>query len=135
MVAYERLPAAMRAQMTKRQYQQTEYNDSSNASAAAGGSGNSTGDGPAAAAPGCLLPVVIFCFSKKKCEEIIDFFRGKDLITAGEKAVVRAVRNEALGRLSPQDARLPQVCVCVCGWVWVCGVGVWGCGGGCRVEE
>lgn len=97
-VPYERLPQAMRDEMTKREYERIEYN-------AAEGEGSAS----LTAGAGCLLPVVVFCFSKKKCEEIVDFFKGQDLLTAHEKFIVRAVRAEAMGRLNPQDAKLPQV--------------------------
>ena len=56
-----------------------------------------------------LLPVVIFSFSKKKCEEVADYFRGQDLLSAREKGDVGKVLSSALRHLSPLDQRLPQV--------------------------
>lgn len=97
-VPYERLPQAMRDEMTKKEYDRIEFNASD------GESGGSLTTGA-----GCLLPVVVFCFSKKKCEEIVDFFKGQDLLVAHEKFIVRALKAEALGRLNPSDAKLPQV--------------------------
>ena len=84
--------------MTKKEYEKIEFNS---------GDGDSTGS--VSTGPGCLLPVVVFCFSKKKCEEIVDFFKGQDLLTAHEKFIVRAVKAEALSRLNPSDSKLPQV--------------------------
>ena len=97
-VPYERLPQSMRNEMTKKEYEKIEFNS---------GDGDSTGS--VSTGPGCLLPVVVFCFSKKKCEEIVDFFKGQDLLTAHEKFIVRAVKAEALSRLNPSDSKLPQV--------------------------
>jgi hypothetical protein len=56
-----------------------------------------------------LLPVVIFCFSKKKCEEIADLWSGQDLLTAREKGEVKGLMGQVARRLNPTDARLPQV--------------------------
>lgn len=56
-----------------------------------------------------LLPVVVFSFSKKKCEEIADYLSGQDLLTAREKGQVRAVMLQVKKRLNPLDAALPQV--------------------------
>jgi superfamily II RNA helicase len=56
-----------------------------------------------------LLPAVIFCFSKKKCEEIADHLKGQDLLTAKEKATVRFMIAQMSKRLNPLDAALPQV--------------------------
>lgn len=97
-VPYDRLPQAMKDEMTKKEYERTEFNGTD------GEDGGSITTGA-----GCLLPVVVFCFSKKKCEEIVDFYKGQDLLTAHEKFIVRAVKAEALGRLNPLDANLPQV--------------------------
>jgi hypothetical protein len=69
--------------MTKKQYENTSIRG-----------GESEGD--------CLLPVVVFSFSKSKCEEIADFLMGQDLLTGKEKGEVR--------------------CLCgvyMCGWVFV----------------
>jgi superfamily II RNA helicase len=66
---YERLPEEMRAEMTKKQYENTSMRG-----------GEEEGDS--------LLPVVIFSFSKKKCEEIADFLKSQDLLSAKEKGEV-----------------------------------------------
>ena len=38
----------------------------------------------------CLLPVVVFTFSKKKCEEAADFLNSQDLLSEKEKREVSA---------------------------------------------
>lgn len=72
MPKYERLPEHLKLTMSKEEYYGAEVRDE-----ASEGSG------------GGLLPVVMFCFSKKKCEEIVDYYSGQDLTTAREKAEVR----------------------------------------------
>ena len=42
----------------------------------------------------CLLPVVVFTFSKKKCEEAADFLNSQDLLSEKEK---REVSDSASG--------------------------------------
>jgi superfamily II RNA helicase len=57
-----------------------------------------------------LLPAIIFCFSKKKCEEVA--FTGMAsvlLTTARERGVITAFFDSALHRLSPIDRVLPQI--------------------------
>jgi hypothetical protein len=74
-IPYEKLPQNQRDQITKKEYnKQLQANDNDNESNI-----NSIG----------LLPVVIFCFSKKKCEEIADFMKSQDLLTQSEKGQVR----------------------------------------------
>jgi hypothetical protein len=103
MIPYERLPESIRSQMTKKEYLATEYrgtdSDGERGSASAAGTNNI----------GCLLPVIVFCFSKKKCEEIIDFYKGQDLLNATEKGAVFNLKKTVLGRLNASDAKLPQV--------------------------
>jgi len=95
MVKYERLPEEMRRQMTKREYERTHIRGSENEE-----EGAESG----------LLPVVVFSFSKKKCEEIAEFLMGQDLLTATEKAEVKILMQEVKSRLSPTDAKLRQIC-------------------------
>ena len=97
-IPYERLPWSLRNAMTKKEYERTEYLAEENHRASSVTMG-----------AGCLLPVVVFCFSKKKCEEIADYFKGQDLLTANEKYIVRAVKADAISRLNPSDSKLPQV--------------------------
>lgn len=91
---WEKLPSDVRAVMSKKEYEGAHYRASE--------------DEPEGDAAG-LLPVVIFSFSKKKCEENADYCRGLDLLVAREKGEVRAVMGQVFGRLNPQDRGLPQV--------------------------
>ena len=111
-VRYDRLPEEMRRAMTKKEYELsvvTHRTDSATADHdddddhAHGGKGDAGDKGDS------LLPVVVFSFSKKKCEEIADMWSGQDLLCAREKNEVRALMHQVSKRLSPQDARLPQV--------------------------
>ena len=94
---YEKLPAEFRAMVSKRDYEKTHIRISENDV----GENNMEEFG--------LLPVVIFCFSKKKCEEIADHLQSQDLLVAKEKGIVKIILQEMRQRLSPLDARLPQV--------------------------
>lgn len=89
---YDQLPAYIREQMSRREYESLEVRGSDEEELEGG-----------------LLPVVVFCFSKKKCEEIIDFFKGQDLISAKEKSEVKKIISKVKSRLHPMDCRLPQV--------------------------
>lgn len=62
MEPYEKLPAELRANLTKREYEQTYIRGDD--------------DEEEAIDEGGLLPVVVFSFSKKKCEEIANFLSG-----------------------------------------------------------
>jgi hypothetical protein len=64
--------------MTKKEYERTQVRGQDLEGQQGEGEGS-----------GSLLPVVVFCFSKKKCEEIADFLKGQDLLTAREKGEVR----------------------------------------------
>lgn len=56
-----------------------------------------------------LLPVVVFVFSKKKCEEYADSLSSTDLCTAKEKSEVHIVVERSLMRLKDADRELPQI--------------------------
>jgi hypothetical protein len=56
-----------------------------------------------------LTPVVVFSFSKKKCEDIAHMLRSLDLNTAAERSAIHSFTSQAIARLSPNDACLPQV--------------------------
>jgi hypothetical protein len=87
--------------MTKKQYENTSIRG-----------GESDGD--------CLLPVVVFSFSKSKCEEIADFLMGQDLLTGKEKGEVRYLCG----------VYMCGECTCGCGvCVYVCMGVVCGCMG------
>ena len=108
-VKYDRLPEEMRRAMTKKEYERsvvTHKSDAEHDDSAEGGNGK---DDAGLDKGDSLLPVVVFSFSKKKCEEIADMWAGQDLLCAREKNEVRALMHQVAKRLSPQDARLPQV--------------------------
>lgn len=56
-----------------------------------------------------LLPVVVFTFSKKRCEENAATLVNADLCTASEKNAVHVAVEKALSRLSGPDTKLPQI--------------------------
>ncbi|KAG6878176.1 hypothetical protein C0993_011249 [Termitomyces sp. T159_Od127] len=56
-----------------------------------------------------LLPVVIFTFSKKRCEENAGTLTNVDLCTSGEKSEVHVAIEKALSRLKGSDKQLPQI--------------------------
>ncbi|KII94033.1 hypothetical protein PLICRDRAFT_171718 [Plicaturopsis crispa FD-325 SS-3] len=56
-----------------------------------------------------LLPVVVFTFSKKKCEENAGTLTNADLCTSVEKSEVHVAIEKALSRLKGSDKKLPQI--------------------------
>jgi antiviral helicase SKI2 len=56
-----------------------------------------------------LLPVVIFVFSKRRCEENAQVLTNIDLCTASEKSEVHIVVEKSIARLKAEDRRLPQI--------------------------
>lgn len=56
-----------------------------------------------------LLPVVIFVFSKKKCEEYADTLKGVDFCTGKEKSEIHNFIDKAVSRLRKEDRELPQI--------------------------
>ncbi|KAM7527413.1 hypothetical protein LguiB_030823 [Lonicera macranthoides] len=56
-----------------------------------------------------LLPVVIFCFSKNRCDKSADNLTGTDLTSSSEKSEIRVFCDKAFGRLKGSDRNLPQV--------------------------
>ncbi|KAF8310553.1 ATP-dependent RNA helicase [Clavulina sp. PMI_390] len=56
-----------------------------------------------------LLPVVVFTFSKKKCEENAGTLSNTDLCDAGEKSEVHVMVEKALRVLKGSDKKLPQI--------------------------
>lgn len=89
---WEKLPAEIRASISKKEYEQTHVRESEEEEEEFG-----------------LLPAVVFSFSKKKCEEIADHCRGLDMLSAREKGEVRALMSQLRLRLNPLDSKLPQV--------------------------
>jgi superfamily II RNA helicase len=96
-VPYEKLPAELRTQISRKDYEK-ECRDV-----------RGSEEEDELQHDWGLLPAVIFSFSKKKCEEIADHLKGQDLLTAREKGEVRLMMSNLRRRLSPLDARLPQV--------------------------
>ncbi|KAI0715060.1 antiviral helicase [Earliella scabrosa] len=56
-----------------------------------------------------LLPVVVFTFSKKRCEENAGTLTNADLCTSGEKSEIHIAIEKALSRLKGSDRQLPQI--------------------------
>ncbi|KAK9760627.1 Antiviral helicase ski2, variant 2, partial [Basidiobolus ranarum] len=56
-----------------------------------------------------LLPVVVFTFSKKKCEEYASGLTNTDLTSATEKSEIHVFIERSLVRLKGTDKELPQV--------------------------
>lgn len=56
-----------------------------------------------------LLPVVVFTFSKKRCEENAATLTNADLCTSVEKSEVHVTVEKALARLKGTDKKLPQI--------------------------
>ncbi|KAI0081161.1 ATP-dependent RNA helicase [Panus rudis PR-1116 ss-1] len=56
-----------------------------------------------------LLPVVIFTFSKKRCEENAGTLTNADLCTSVEKSEIHVAIEKALSRLKGSDKQLPQI--------------------------
>lgn len=94
MVKYQNLPKHIRDKMSQKEYEAQEFRAEDD-EAESGESG--------------LLPVVVFSFSKKKCEEISGFLNGQDLLTKKEKGRVGTLMAQVIGRLCADDADLPQV--------------------------
>lgn len=56
-----------------------------------------------------LLPVVVFVFSKKRCEQYASSVPNLDLCSAKEKSEVHVVIERSLTRLKGSDKKLPQI--------------------------
>jgi antiviral helicase SKI2 len=56
-----------------------------------------------------LLPVVVFTFSKKKCEEYASALSNLDLTSSTEKSEIHIFIEKSLARLRGSDRELPQV--------------------------
>ncbi|XP_062218251.1 DExH-box ATP-dependent RNA helicase DExH11 isoform X2 [Phragmites australis] len=56
-----------------------------------------------------LVPVVIFCFSKNRCDKSADSMFGSDLTSNSEKSEIRVFCDKAFSRLKGSDRNLPQV--------------------------
>ncbi|EFJ42164.1 hypothetical protein VOLCADRAFT_107417 [Volvox carteri f. nagariensis] len=56
-----------------------------------------------------MLPVAVFCFSKKRCDICADALSSLDLATGSEKAAVHSFVDRCLARLKEGDRQLPQI--------------------------
>ncbi|KAF7083726.1 hypothetical protein CFC21_087488, partial [Triticum aestivum] len=56
-----------------------------------------------------LVPVVIFCFSKNRCDRSADSMFGADLTSSSDKSEIRVFCDKAFSRLKGSDRNLPQV--------------------------
>ncbi|PKA51999.1 DEAD-box ATP-dependent RNA helicase ISE2, chloroplastic [Apostasia shenzhenica] len=56
-----------------------------------------------------LLPVVIFCFSKNRCDKSADNMMATDLTSSSEKSEINIFCNKAFSRLKGSDRNLPQI--------------------------
>ncbi|KAG0598823.1 hypothetical protein M758_12G103200 [Ceratodon purpureus] len=56
-----------------------------------------------------LLPVVVFCFSKNRCDQSADSLSSIDLTIQTEKSEIYMFCQKAFSRLKGSDRRLPQV--------------------------
>lgn len=62
------------------------------------------------------LPVVVFTFSRGRCDEQASGLTSLDLTTSSEKSEVHLFLQRCLARLRGSDRQLPQVCPCRYGW-------------------
>eukprot|EP01137_Pigoraptor_chileana_P029069 Opistho-2@13784 len=56
-----------------------------------------------------LLPVVVFTFSKRRCEENADSLSNVELTSSSEKSEIRVFIESCVARLKDTDKQLPQV--------------------------
>ena len=56
-----------------------------------------------------LLPMVAFCFSKKRCDALADSLQTLDLTSNREKSEIHVFCDKAFSRLSQGDKNLPQL--------------------------
>ncbi|KAK8952045.1 hypothetical protein KSP39_PZI004339 [Platanthera zijinensis] len=56
-----------------------------------------------------LLPVIIFCFSKNRCDKSVDNLTSMDLTNSSEKSAIRIFCDKAFSRLKGSDRNLPQI--------------------------
>lgn len=56
--------------------------------------------------------MIIFCFSKNRCDKSADNLSGTDLTSSSEKSEIRIFCDKAFSRLKGSDRTLPQVRYC-----------------------
>jgi superfamily II RNA helicase/uncharacterized membrane protein YgcG len=107
-VKYEKLPKELRAILSKKEYESIEYRDDSSSNKTVEGAGGSGADAVEDEDTG-LLPVVVFSFSKKRCEELAEFFKGQDYLNAISKSYVQKLFSSIFSKLKHIDKDLPQI--------------------------
>jgi superfamily II RNA helicase len=58
---------------------------------------------------GGLVPCILFCFSRDKCDKRAEKLKSVDLLSDSEKNIVKLYFQRAIKRLEPIDRELPQV--------------------------
>lgn len=56
-----------------------------------------------------LLPVVVFCFSKNRCDQLANSLTAADLTSTSEKSEIHLFCNKGFSRLKGSDRQLPQI--------------------------
>lgn len=56
-----------------------------------------------------FLPILIFCFSQRMCEELAEVVKFETFLNKAEQAHIRGFCRRALSRLNPEDRELPQI--------------------------
>ena len=56
-----------------------------------------------------LLPVVVFTFSRRRCDDNIHLLSSLDLNTASEKSKIHVFIRNSLSALSKEDQNIPQI--------------------------
>ncbi|CAK5084623.1 unnamed protein product [Meloidogyne enterolobii] len=57
-----------------------------------------------------LLPMIVFIFSRQRCDETAQILNSVDLTNASEKFAIHHFFNRCIDRLTGSDKELPQVC-------------------------
>lgn len=58
-----------------------------------------------------LLPMVVFIFSRKRCDDTAQILKSIDLTTGKEKSEIHRFFTRCIERLKGTDRQLPQVCL------------------------
>lgn len=56
-----------------------------------------------------LLPCVVFCFSKKRCDSLANSLTTFNMTSTAEKAEIHSFVERSVGRLNEADRKLPQI--------------------------
>lgn len=57
-----------------------------------------------------LLPMIVFIFSRQRCDETAQILNSVDLTSESEKFAIHHFFNRCIDRLTGSDKELPQVC-------------------------